>query len=51
MLSAFYCGGNWNNGVHAGARCVSLHNYPWNVSTNIGARLACDKVLETWFIP
>jgi hypothetical protein len=44
MLSAFLCGGNWNDGVNAGARCVNLNNYPWNVNTNYGSRLACDKV-------
>lgn len=37
--------GNWNNGVHAGARAVNANNYPWNVNTNIGARLACDNFL------
>jgi hypothetical protein len=42
MLSAFICGGNWNNGVHCGGRTVNLNNYPWNVNTNIGSRLACD---------
>jgi hypothetical protein len=35
--------GNWNNGVHAGARAVNANNYPWNVNTNIGVRLACDN--------
>jgi hypothetical protein len=44
MLSAFICGGNWNNGVNCGGRTVNLNNYPWNVNTNIGARLACDDV-------
>jgi len=37
--------GNWNNGVNCGARCVNANNYPWNVNTNIGARLACDNFL------
>jgi hypothetical protein len=37
--------GNWNNGVHAGARTVNANNYPWNVNTNIGVRLACDNFL------
>lgn len=41
-LSALICGGNWNNGVHCGPRCVNLNNYPWNVNPNIGARFACD---------
>jgi hypothetical protein len=44
MLSAFICGGNWNNGVNCGGRAVNLNNYPWNVNTNIGSRLACDSV-------
>lgn len=35
--------GNWNNGVHAGTRTVNANNYPWNVNTNIGVRLACDN--------
>lgn len=35
-------GGNWNNGVIAGARAANLNNQPWNVNTNIGCRLACD---------
>jgi len=42
MLSAFRCGGNWNNGVNAGSRAVNLNNYPWNLNTNTGVRLACD---------
>jgi len=42
MFSAL-AGGNWNNGVHAGSRTVNLNNYAWNVNTNIGCRLACDK--------
>jgi hypothetical protein len=44
MLSAFICGGNWNDGVHCGGRAVNLSNYPWNVNTNNGSRLACDNV-------
>jgi hypothetical protein len=44
MLSALICGGNWNNGVICGGRAVNLNNYPWNVNTNIGSRLACDSV-------
>ena len=34
--------GNWNDGVNAGSRCVNANNYPWNVNTNNGVRLACD---------
>jgi len=37
-----FAGGNWNEGVNAGPRTVNLNNYPWNVNTNIGCRLACD---------
>lgn len=37
--------GNWNNGVNAGPRCVNANNYPWNVNTNNGVRLACDNFL------
>ncbi|MCX4305421.1 MAG: hypothetical protein OSJ69_06425 [Acetatifactor sp.] len=43
-LAALIAGGNWNNGVNAGARAVNCNNYPWNVNTNIGARGACDLV-------
>jgi hypothetical protein len=35
--------GNWNNGVSAGTRTVNANNYPWNVNTSIGVRLACDN--------
>jgi hypothetical protein len=35
--------GNWNNGVNAGPRTVNANNYPWNVNTNNGVRLACDN--------
>ncbi|MBQ9237788.1 MAG: hypothetical protein IJ191_00510 [Treponema sp.] len=44
-MSALICGNNWNNGLHCGARTVNANNYPWNVNTNIGARLACDKMI------
>lgn len=37
-------GGNWSNGVNAGSRCVNANNYPWNVNTNIGSRLACECI-------
>ena len=43
-LAALIAGGNWNNGVHAGARAVNCNNYPWNVNTNIGVRGACDSM-------
>lgn len=41
-LHALIGGGNWNNGVHAGSRCVNCNNYPWNVNTNIGVWCVCD---------
>ena len=41
-LRALICGANWNNGVNCGPRTVNGNNYPWNVNTNIGSRLACD---------
>ncbi len=40
MISA---GANWNNGVYAGSRAVNANNVPWNMNTNIGARLACEN--------
>ncbi len=36
-------GANWDNGVFAGPRAVNVNNWPWNVSTNIGVRLACEN--------
>jgi hypothetical protein len=39
-------GANWNEGVHAGPRAVNVNNYPWNVNTNIGSRLACENRLK-----
>ena len=39
-------GANWNKGVHAGPRTVTVNNYPWNVNTNIGSRLACENQLN-----
>jgi hypothetical protein len=39
-------GANWDNGVRAGARTVNVNNYPWNVNTNIGSRLACENRLN-----
>jgi hypothetical protein len=49
MLSAFICGGNWNNGVNCGGRAVNLNNYPWNVNVNIGSRLACDEQVNGFY--
>ena len=42
-LRAFFCGGNWNEGVHYGPRTVSGNTSPWSVDAHIGARLACDS--------
>lgn len=36
-------GANWDNGLRAGPRSVNVNNYPWNVNTNIGSRLACEN--------
>ena len=43
-LAALIAGGNWNNGANAGARAVGCSNYPWGVSTTVGARGACDSL-------
>jgi hypothetical protein len=43
-LSAFICGGYWNDGVHCGGRAVSLGYCPWGVGAADGSRLACDKL-------
>ena len=43
-LAALIAGGRWGNGVHAGARAVCCHRYPWYVSTNFGVRGACDSM-------
>lgn len=47
-LAALLAGGLWYNGANAGARAVYCSVCPWNVSTRIGARGACDlvKVLQ-----
>jgi len=46
-------GGNWNNLAHAGARAANVNNWPWQVNTNIGVRLACDlkksAIFQTWY--
>ena len=43
-LAALIAGGNWSNGVNAGARAVSCYYYPWGVSTYLGVRGACDSM-------
>lgn len=43
-LAALIAGGYWHNGVPAGARAVSCINYPWDVSTSLGVRGACDSM-------
>ena len=43
-LAALIAGGLWNAGAHAGARPVSGHNCPWDVSALIGVRGACDSM-------
>jgi len=37
-------GGEGNNGVYAGSRCVNLYSYPWRVVSSIGSRFACDSL-------
>ena len=49
MLSAtqlvqLITGGDWWHGAFAGSRCVNVGNYPWNVSTGVGSRFACDSL-------
>ncbi len=39
-------GGNWNNGVNAGARTAILDSGRWTVASNNGARLACERRLN-----
>jgi formylglycine-generating enzyme required for sulfatase activity len=41
-LVALIAGGNWHDGVFAGARAVDADHYPWDVSAGVGVRLACD---------
>ncbi len=43
-LAALIAGGSWNDGVPAGARAVVCYHYPWDVSTKIGVRGACDSM-------
>jgi hypothetical protein len=43
-LAALIAGGNWYNGVNAGARAVSSSNCPWYSNANLGARGACDSL-------
>ena len=37
-------GSDWNNGVYAGSRCVSLVGSPWYVNPDVGSRFACDSL-------
>lgn len=43
-LAALFAGGNWYDGVGAGARAVSCNIYPWYVTASIGVRGACDSM-------
>ena len=43
-LAALLAGGNWTNGVHAGARAVYCFDSPWGVNTTLGVRGACDSM-------
>lgn len=37
-------GGAWPHGVFPGSRCVSLSSSPWDVTTGVGSRFACDSL-------
>lgn len=39
----FAGGGNFDNGVNCGARCLNTNNNPWNSNGNIGLRCVCDN--------
>ena len=41
---ALVAGGSWGNAANAGARCVALSNFPWDVSASVGGRGACDSL-------
>lgn len=43
-VTAYLAGAGWDDGVHGGARTVSVGGYPWYVNTGVGARLACDSL-------
>ena len=43
-LAALIAGGNWGNGVYAGARAVFCSHCPWDVAASIGVRGACDSM-------
>lgn len=43
-LAALIAGGQWNNGVRAGARAVHCDGYPWGVPAALGVRGACDSM-------
>lgn len=43
-LAALVAGGDWSNGVGAGARAVRCNAYPWHVAAPIGVRGACDSM-------
>lgn len=43
-LAALIAGGNWDDGVRAGARTVICSDYPWSVNTTVDVRGACDSM-------
>lgn len=43
-LVAMRAGGAWTSGGPAGARAVTLGDYPWYVGSNYGCRVACDSL-------
>lgn len=43
-IAALLAGGNWILGAGAGTRALHCSDYPWNVSSPIGVRGACDSL-------
>ena len=39
----YIAGGDWNNGLRGGSRCVILSNSPWDVGASSGCRFACGS--------
>jgi len=37
-------GGNWNEGAHAGARCLNTNANAWNANGNVGVRGVSDAI-------
>ena len=43
-IIALIAGGNWDRGVRAGSRAVSVHDMPWWVNVGLGSRFACESL-------